>query len=71
MSYFEDPAEFAVADARHVLLAGDESSINELAESAGVDMPITQAVVAVVHEGVSAEEMVRRVLSRARKHEQT
>jgi len=23
VSYFEDPAEFAVADARHVLLAGD------------------------------------------------
>ncbi|MGK9148748.1 siderophore-interacting protein [Plantibacter flavus] len=31
MSYFEDPAEFALADARHVLLAGDESSIGELA----------------------------------------
>lgn len=32
VSYFEDPAEFAVADARHVLLAGDESSIGELSE---------------------------------------
>ncbi|MFZ4894555.1 SIP domain-containing protein [Plantibacter sp. Mn2098] len=30
MSYFEDPAEFAVADARHVLLAGDASSIDEI-----------------------------------------
>ncbi len=46
-------------------------SILELAQSAGVDMPITQAVVAVVHEGIRADEMVRRVLSRARKHEQT
>ena len=46
-------------------------SIDELAQSAGVDMPITQAVVAVVHEGIAADEMVRRVLSRARKHEQT
>lgn len=45
------------------------TSISELADSAGVDMPITQAVVAVVHEGVSAEEMVRRVLSRARRSE--
>lgn len=32
MSYFEEPAEFALADARHVLLAGDESSIGELAD---------------------------------------
>jgi len=32
VSYFEDPAEFAVADARHVLLAGDESSVGELAD---------------------------------------
>lgn len=32
MSYFEDPAEFVLADARHVLLAGDESSVVELAE---------------------------------------
>jgi glycerol-3-phosphate dehydrogenase (NAD(P)+) len=46
-------------------------SILELAESAGVDMPITQAVATVVHDGVPAAEMVRVILSRARKHEQS
>ena len=46
-------------------------SIAGAGAAAGVDMPITQAVVAVVHDGVAADEMVRRVLSRARKHEQT
>jgi glycerol-3-phosphate dehydrogenase (NAD(P)+) len=46
-------------------------SILELAQSAGVDMPITQAVATVVHDGVPAAEMVRVILSRARKHEQS
>lgn len=39
MSYFEESAEFALADARHVLLAGDESSIAELADVLAV-LPI-------------------------------
>ncbi|MGG7463842.1 SIP domain-containing protein [Plantibacter sp. YIM 135347] len=39
MSYFADPAEFAVADARHVLLAGDASSIAEIDDVLGL-LPI-------------------------------
>jgi glycerol-3-phosphate dehydrogenase (NAD(P)+) len=43
--------------------------ILELARQVGVDMPITEQVVAVVHEGVSVGEMTSRLLSRARKQE--
>jgi glycerol-3-phosphate dehydrogenase (NAD(P)+) len=43
--------------------------ILELARKVGVDMPITEQVVAVVHEGVSVGEMTSRLLSRARKQE--
>lgn len=46
-------------------------SIHDLALSAQVDMPIVAAVVAVVHEEMSAQDLVRVLLSRARKHEQT
>jgi glycerol-3-phosphate dehydrogenase (NAD(P)+) len=45
-------------------------SIAELAASVGVDMPIVDHVVAVVHEGMPIEEMVGSLLARARKHEQ-
>ena len=45
------------------------ASILELAEQAGVDMPIVKAVAAVVHEDMGAQEMVRILLARARKHE--
>lgn len=45
-------------------------SILELATANGVDMPIVQAVVAVVHHGASPREIARRLLSRARKAEQ-
>lgn len=44
-------------------------SILDLAYANGVDMPITEGVVAVVHHGMSPEEMGRRLLSRARKAE--
>jgi glycerol-3-phosphate dehydrogenase (NAD(P)+) len=43
--------------------------ILELARAHGVDMPITEQVVAVVHDGVPAQEVISRLLSRARKHE--
>jgi glycerol-3-phosphate dehydrogenase (NAD(P)+) len=43
--------------------------ILDLAREVGVDMPITEQVVAVVHEGVSVGEMTSRLLSRARKQE--
>ena len=45
------------------------ASILELAEQAGVEMPIVKAVAAVVHEDLGAREMVGILLSRARKHE--
>lgn len=45
-------------------------SIAELAASVGVDMPIVDHVVAVVHDGMPIKEMVGSLLSRARKHEQ-
>jgi glycerol-3-phosphate dehydrogenase (NAD(P)+) len=43
--------------------------ILELARAHGVDMPITEGVVAVVHDGIGVGEMTARLLSRARKHE--
>ena len=45
-------------------------SILDLAASVGVDMPLVEAVVAVVHEGLPVSEMATLLLSRARKHEQ-
>lgn len=44
-------------------------SILELARDHDVDMPIVEAVVAVVHQAMGPQEMVRILLSRARKHE--
>jgi glycerol-3-phosphate dehydrogenase (NAD(P)+) len=45
-------------------------SILDLAISNAVDMPIVQAVVAVVHHGAAPADIARRLLSRARKGEQ-
>lgn len=44
-------------------------SVAHLAETVGVDMPITNAVVAVLHEGLGVLEMTRMLLSRPRKDE--
>lgn len=44
-------------------------SVAELAVSVGVSMPIVDAVVAVVHEGMPVADMAAVLLSRARKHE--
>lgn len=43
--------------------------ILELARSHGVDLPITEHVVAIVHEGMSVDEMRARLLGRPRKAE--
>ena len=45
-------------------------SVLALAQAHGVDMPIVQAVVAVVHHGLEPAEMGVRLLSRARRPEQ-
>jgi len=44
-------------------------SVLDLARANGVDMPITQAVVAVLHEGWPVAEMTAALLSRPLKHE--
>ncbi len=44
-------------------------SILDLARAHDVDMPITEGVVAVVHHGLTPQDMGRRLLSRARKAE--
>lgn len=44
-------------------------SVLELAEKHGVDMPITAGVVAVLHGGLSVEDMARALLSRPQKAE--
>jgi glycerol-3-phosphate dehydrogenase (NAD(P)+) len=41
-------------------------SIRQLAREHGVDVPITEGVVAVVHEGLSPDDLGRSLLSRAR-----
>jgi len=45
------------------------ASILDLARAHGVDVPITEQVNNAVHHGASAEEIVRELLSRARKAE--
>jgi glycerol-3-phosphate dehydrogenase (NAD(P)+) len=45
-------------------------SILDLALANAVDMPIVQAMVAVVHHGAAPRDIARRLLSRARKAEQ-
>jgi glycerol-3-phosphate dehydrogenase (NAD(P)+) len=44
-------------------------SLLELAHRHGVEVPITEGVVAVVHHGMSPAEMGRALLSRARRPE--
>ncbi len=44
-------------------------SVLELARSRGIDMPITEQVVAVVHEGLPVTEMAARLLGRPLKYE--
>lgn len=44
-------------------------SVAHLARELGVDMPITNAVVAVLHEGLGVTEMTRMLLARPRKDE--
>jgi glycerol-3-phosphate dehydrogenase (NAD(P)+) len=44
-------------------------SIRQLAREHGVDVPITEGVVAVVHEGLSPGDLGRSLLSRARRTE--
>ncbi|WP_418277955.1 NAD(P)H-dependent glycerol-3-phosphate dehydrogenase [Isoptericola jiangsuensis] len=44
-------------------------SVLELAQKHGVDMPITAGVVAVLHGGLSVEDMARALLSRPQKAE--
>ncbi len=41
----------------------------DLGHAHGVDMPITEAVVRVCHEGVTAAQMVKEIMSREAKHE--
>ncbi len=45
------------------------ASILDLARAHGVDVPITEHVNRVVHEGFAPKDMVQSLLSRARKHE--
>ena len=44
-------------------------SVLDLARAHGVDVPITEAVVRVCHEGESPENMVREIMSREAKPE--
>ncbi|WP_448072816.1 NAD(P)H-dependent glycerol-3-phosphate dehydrogenase [Georgenia yuyongxinii] len=44
-------------------------SVLDLARRNGVDMPITEAVVAVLHEGLPVTKMTHRLLDRPLKHE--
>lgn len=44
-------------------------SIRELAENYGVEMPITEAVYRVCHEGEKVDETIRRLMGRSRKAE--
>jgi glycerol-3-phosphate dehydrogenase (NAD(P)+) len=57
--------------ALHMVAEGVTSSrsILDLAHKHGVDMPITEHVVAVVHEGMAPTEMVRGLMSREAKSE--
>lgn len=45
------------------------TSVAQLAASVGVDMPITDAVVAVLHKGLPVDDMTRALLSRPQKSE--
>lgn len=45
------------------------TSVSALAEARGVEMPITAAVRAVCHEGLSVDEAIRTLMGRSRKSE--
>lgn len=45
------------------------AAVLELAEQHGVEMPITETVVAIVHDGRSPEEMLKELMSRSAKPE--
>ena len=45
------------------------TSVSDLAEARGVEMPITAAVRAVCHEGLSVDEAIRMLMGRSRKAE--
>jgi glycerol-3-phosphate dehydrogenase (NAD(P)+) len=64
------PVEEVIAQTRQTA-EGVKScaSVLALARKHGVDMPITEQVVGVVHEGVAVDVLTSRLLSRARKHE--
>jgi glycerol-3-phosphate dehydrogenase (NAD(P)+) len=55
----------------HMVAEGVTSSrsILDLARKHGVDMPITEHVVGVVHDGMAPREMVRSLMSREAKSE--
>jgi glycerol-3-phosphate dehydrogenase (NAD(P)+) len=58
------------ADMRTVAEAVQSSqAILDLARTHGVDMPITQHVAAVVHDGASPQETVRQLMGRTTKPE--
>lgn len=44
-------------------------SVRELAQSNGVEMPITEAVYAVCHQGARVDEVIRKLMGRSRKSE--
>ena len=44
-------------------------SIHDLAVGLGVEMPITQAVYAVCHQGMAVREMVDALMGRSKKAE--
>lgn len=44
-------------------------SVSELAKKVGVEMPITEAVVGVCHEGAKAQDAIQQLLGRSRKSE--
>ncbi len=64
------PLDEIVASTRQVA-EGVKScaSVLQLADDHGVDMPITDRVVAVVHEGLSPRDMVRELMTRSAKAE--
>lgn len=45
------------------------TSVAQLAQTVGVDMPITNAVVAVLHKGLPVDDMTRALLARPQKSE--
>ena len=44
--------------------------ILEMGQDAGVEMPITEQVVSVVHDGMAPEKMLKHLMSRPTREEQ-